>query len=70
MQKEIKIIYDQEGNEIITEGYFLTLDELEDLVWQYTVDNHDGFVSNNKSYLENKLNEKFQKNENKKKEKS
>lgn len=56
MQKEIKIIYDKEGNETITEGYFLTLDELDELVWQFMADNHDGFVSNSKSYLEHTLN--------------
>jgi len=53
--KEIRIAYDENGKEIIVEGYFVTSDELGKLMQEYLVDNYDGFVSNNVSYLETKL---------------
>lgn len=34
------------------DGYFLTLDQLAELVRDFQVDCHDGFVSNDKSYIE------------------
>jgi hypothetical protein len=33
-------------------GYFLTIDDLEKLVRDFQVDNHDGFVSNDQAYIE------------------
>lgn len=33
-------------------GYFLTLEQLAELVRDFQVDCHDGFVSNDKSYIE------------------
>jgi len=33
-------------------GYFISLDELAKLVRDFQVDCHDGFVSNDKSYIE------------------
>jgi len=39
-------------------GYFLSLDELAKLVRDFQVDCHDGFVSNDKSYIENWLKNK------------
>ena len=40
------------------EGYFLTVDELAKFVRDFQVDCHDGFVSNDKSYIENWLKNK------------
>jgi len=37
------------------EGYFLSIDELQRLVRAFQVDCHDGFVSNDKAYIENWL---------------
>ena len=34
------------------DGYFLTIDDLARLVRDFQVDCHDGFVSNDKSYIE------------------
>jgi len=34
------------------DGYFLTIDDLQRLVRDFQVDCHDGFVSNDKSYIE------------------
>lgn len=34
------------------DGYFLTIDDLADLVRDFQVDNFDGFVSNDQSYIE------------------
>ena len=39
----------------IEEGYFLTIEQLDKLVVDFAVDWHDGFVSNNKSYIEHWL---------------
>lgn len=40
---------------IIEEGYFLTIEQLNKLVVDFAVDWHDGFVSNNKFYIEHWL---------------
>ena len=37
------------------DGYFLTIDDLATLVRDFQADCHDGFVSNDKSYIENWL---------------
>ena len=34
------------------DGYFLTIDDLAELVRDFQADCHDGFVSNDNSYLE------------------
>lgn len=34
------------------EGYFFTLDKLQQLVRDFQADCHDGFVSNDKAYIE------------------
>ena len=34
------------------DGYFLTIDDLAKMVRDFQADCHDGFVSNDKSYLE------------------
>jgi hypothetical protein len=38
------------------EGYFLTIDDLKRLVRDFQADCHDGFVSNDLSYIESWLN--------------
>ena len=35
-----------------TEGFFFTLDKLQQLVRDFQVDCYDGFVSNDKAYIE------------------
>ncbi len=37
------------------DGYFLTIKDLKKLVRDFQVDCHDGFVSNDNSYIENWL---------------
>jgi hypothetical protein len=39
----------------IEEGYFLSIDDLERLVRDFQADCHDGFVSNDQSYIEHWL---------------
>lgn len=50
--KESKLI-----DEIYVDGYYLTIDDLSKLVRDFQVDCHDGFVSNDNSYIELWLNE-------------
>jgi len=38
------------------DGYFLTMNDLAKLVRDFQADCHDGFVSNDKSYIESWLN--------------
>jgi hypothetical protein len=38
-------------------GYFMTLDDIVKICQAYIADNRDGFISNNKAYLESKLKE-------------
>ena len=40
------------GSESYADGYFLTIDELKELVRDFQADCHDGFVSNDKAYIE------------------
>jgi len=40
---------------VYVEGYYLTLSDLERLVRAFQADCHDGFVSNDKAYIENWL---------------
>jgi hypothetical protein len=60
--QESKIIGDRNSlcMEIVGEqyvrGYFLTIDDLQKLVRDFQVDNFDGFVSNDNSYIESWLN--------------
>jgi hypothetical protein len=42
-------------NEKIVDGYYLTINDLTKLVRDFQVDCHDGFVSNDNSYIENWL---------------
>jgi len=49
---ESKIVMQPDGSEKYVDGYFLTIDELQKLVRDFQVDCHDGFVSNDKSYIE------------------
>jgi hypothetical protein len=49
---ETKLIT-HDGIEEWKEGYFLSIDELQRLVRAFQVDCHDGFVSNDKAYIEN-----------------
>ena len=39
-------------DEKYVDGYYLTIDDLEKLVRDFQVDCHDGFVSNDKAYIE------------------
>jgi len=39
------------GEEYV-DGYYLTINDLAELVRDFQVDCHDGFVSNDKSYIE------------------
>lgn len=50
---ESKIVMQPDGSEKYVDGYFLTIDELQKLVRDFQADCHDGFVSNDKSYIEN-----------------
>ena len=54
MKLESKLVVTENG-EIFIEGYFVTIDQLAELVRDFQVDCHDGFVSNDKSYIENWL---------------
>lgn len=54
MKLESKLVVTENG-EIFVEGYFVTIDKLAELVRDFQVDCHDGFVSNDKSYIENWL---------------
>lgn len=54
MKLESKLVVTENG-EIFVEGYFVTIDQLAELVRDFQVDCHDGFVSNDKSYIENWL---------------
>jgi hypothetical protein len=40
------------GSEGYADGYFLTIDELKELLRDFQADCHDGFVSNDKAYIE------------------
>lgn len=57
MIKETRIT----ANDEVVEGYFLTLDELQKLVRDFQVDCYDGFVSNDKSYIEEWMKKKSKK---------
>jgi len=46
------VTFNSEGAEQWKDGYFLSLDELQRLVRDFQADCHDGFVSNDKSYIE------------------
>lgn len=54
MIRETKII-NINGKEKFITGYFLTIKQLTQLVRDFQVDCHDGFVSNDEAYLEQKL---------------
>jgi len=54
MKLESKLVMTENG-EIYIEGYFITIEQLAELVRDFQVDCHDGFVSNDKSYIENWL---------------
>ena len=48
---ESKIVI-EDSKENYVDGYFLTIDDLKKLVRDFQVDCHDGFVSNDGSYIE------------------
>ena len=54
MIQESKIV-NINGEEKYITGYFLTIKQLSQLVRDFQVDCHDGFVSNDEAYLEEKL---------------
>ena len=50
---ESKVVVGHLGvNEGYVSGYFLTIHDLAELVRDFQVDNFDGFVSNDQSYIE------------------
>jgi len=57
--QESKIVVEHLGddkiNESYVDGYFMTIHDLAELVRDFQVDCHDGFVSNDNSYIENWL---------------
>lgn len=55
MIPETKIVIKGDYKEEYKTGYFLSLDELAKLVRDFQVDCHDGFVSNDKAYIEHWL---------------
>ena len=55
MIAEDRLIVIGDGKEKHVEGYFLTIKQLSVLVRDFQVDQHDGFVSNDKLYIENWL---------------
>ncbi len=48
----------KDGKEEFKSGYFLSIEELKELVRDFQVDCHDGFVSNDQAYIETWLNKK------------
>jgi hypothetical protein len=52
---ETRLVIEKDNKENWKTGYFLSIDELTKLVRNFQVDCHDGFVSNDKSYIENWL---------------
>jgi len=52
---ESRIGNDKDGNEKVMEGYFLSEYDLARLVRDFQADCHDGFVSNDLSYIEHWL---------------
>lgn len=55
MIREVKLVTIDDFKEKYVEGYFLTIDQLAMLVRDFQADNLDGFVSNDKLYIENWL---------------
>lgn len=49
---ETRLVAPEPGAEHWKHGYFLSMDELERLCRDHLVDNHDGFVSNTRAYIE------------------
>ena len=58
MIPEIRICNHKDGSEVIREGYFISLSDLCDLVRDFQADCFDGFVSNDRSYIETWLKNK------------
>jgi len=54
VNEDIDINHCPVGNYV--SGYFLTINDLVKLVRDFQADHHDGFVSNDKSYIERWLN--------------
>ena len=54
-----RVRYGKDGEQIVEdfEGYYLTVEELEDLLRDFVHDLHDGYVSNDKAWIETKLKE-------------
>ena len=52
---ESRIQKDEDGNEKFVDGYFLSEYDLARLVRDFQADCHDGFVSNDLSYIEHWL---------------
>lgn len=51
IQLQRKIIVTEEDEKYL-EGYFLTMNQLKELVRDFQADCHDGFVSNDNAYIE------------------
>ena len=49
---ESRIQINKDGDEQIVNGYFLSIDDLKDLVRDFQAECYDGFVSNDISYIE------------------
>jgi hypothetical protein len=57
MNKEIQLRKQKDGSHQYREGYFLSIEQLEKLARDFQADCHDGFVSNDRAYIENWLKE-------------
>ena len=57
--KARRVTYDKDGKVLVKdfEGYYLTIDEIVTLCRNFGTDCFDGFVSNDRAYIEQKLKE-------------
>jgi len=60
MIKEIELRRQPDDSYQYREGYFITLDTLAEMVRDFQADQHDGFVSNDKAWIENYLKGKWE----------
>jgi hypothetical protein len=59
--KESRLVMQKDGTEKYVEGYFLTIDQLSKLVREFQVDCYDGYISNDKSYIESWIEKDYKK---------
>lgn len=54
-----RVIYDAEGKLVVSDfsGYYLKIEEIMKLCRDFMADCHDGFVSNDEAYIQEKLKE-------------